>query len=75
LSTFCKGVCAAYKTNKFIKFPRGSAYENGAKYCSYCSIFMRYVGNRCPCCGLIMRTRPRRGVNKDRLLERIARVC
>ncbi len=52
----CKGVCEEFKGDKI---PNGSKYEYGQKRCTLCSIFLSVSGIRCPCCSVLLRTKPR----------------
>lgn len=52
----CKGICEEFKGEKV---PNGSRYEIGQKRCSMCSMFLTIVSIRCPCCGVILRTKSR----------------
>lgn len=52
----CKGVCDDFKGEKI---PNGSKYEFGQKRCTLCSIFLNVPGVRCPCCSVLLRTKPR----------------
>jgi len=36
----------------------GKIYQNGIKYCSICSIFMKIDGYRCQCCKSNLRSKP-----------------
>ena len=51
-----KGVCHRYKA-KWI--PQKERYANGQKQCNVCEIFVSWDGFSCPCCGMLLRTRPR----------------
>ena len=52
----CRGTCDRYKAKK----PFGmSRYAAGQKRCQDCEIFMNTAGNRCPCCNMKLRVRPR----------------
>lgn len=52
----CKGVCEEFKGDRI---PNGSKYEYGQKRCTLCSIFLSVSGVRCPCCSVLLRTKPR----------------
>jgi len=52
----CKGVCNQYKAKWGTHQYR---YASGQKRCNVCEIFVNWDGYRCPCCGMILRTRPR----------------
>jgi hypothetical protein len=52
----CKGICIRHKATK----PTGvGRYSTGQKRCQICTIFLRWDGFWCPCCGYRLRTRPR----------------
>jgi len=52
----CKGVCTKYKAKWTMQQFR---YTNGQKRCNICEIFVTWDGRHCPCCGMLLRTRPR----------------
>ena len=52
----CKGVCYRYQS---IGGGMYSAYKKGFKWCTECSIYIKYEENRCPCCGYPLRTKRR----------------
>jgi hypothetical protein len=52
----CKGVCHRYKAKWTTQTQR---YENGQKRCNVCEIFVNWEGIFCPCCKMLLRTRPR----------------
>ena len=52
----CKGICHKYKAKWGAQQFR---YANGQKRCNTCEIFVRWDGHSCPCCGMLLRTRPR----------------
>jgi len=52
----CKGICDDFKGEKI---PNGSKYEFGQKRCTLCSVFLSFSGVRCPCCSVLLRTKPR----------------
>ena len=52
----CFRVCKNYKAKKK---SRESHYELGHKRCSTCEIFVDWDGNTCPCCGMLLRTKPK----------------
>ena len=48
----CKQVCEKYK--------KKSRYDSDdSKYCSKCTIFIKWDGIRCPCCSIILKQKPR----------------
>jgi predicted amidophosphoribosyltransferase len=61
----CKGICIRHRAQR----PSGSfgRYATGQKRCQVCSIFLRWDGLWCPCCGYKVRTRPRCSKYKQKL--------
>ena len=53
----CKGICRKYKTQ--INTLEGGRYEQGQKRCHECELFIEWKGLWCPCCGRLLRTKPR----------------
>jgi hypothetical protein len=64
----CKGICLRHRALK-PKVAEGGRYLTGQKRCQVCSIFMRWPGLFCPCCGYRLRTRPRNYKFKSRLRD------
>ncbi len=56
MAQMCKGVCIQYKGPRM---QNGKRYESGQKRCSYCDLFILTKEIRCPCCGVILRTKSR----------------
>ena len=52
----CKGICHRHKAKWGAQQYR---YANGQKRCNVCEIFVNWDGRCCPCCGMLLRTRPR----------------
>ena len=52
----CKGVCHKYKAKCGLRKYR---YASGQKRCNVCEIFVQWDGHSCPCCGMLLRTRPK----------------
>lgn len=52
----CKGLCNRIQSKPFGNVRK---YDSGYKRCSYCNVFMKINGLRCPCCALILRTKSR----------------
>ncbi|WP_316505610.1 hypothetical protein [Nitrosopumilus sp.] len=63
----CKGICIRYKSGR--PFGINSRYENGQKRCSICEIFINWDGKYCPCCGYVLRTKPKGTQTRHRLME------
>ncbi|HKX80941.1 MAG TPA: hypothetical protein VJL54_01670 [Nitrososphaera sp.] len=51
----CRGICTKYKASRQ---ERGGHYGNGHKRCNECELFLSWPGAKCPCCKLVLRTRP-----------------
>jgi len=64
----CNELCKKYKIkgNSY----EGGRYEQGQKRCPQCEIFIEWEGLWCPCCGRLLRTKPRSTRLKRRLLLR-----
>ncbi len=62
----CKGICVKYKATKSSSY--SSHYQLDHKRCSRCEIFLEWDGNFCPCCGIILRTRPKNTSGRKELL-------
>ena len=63
MATSCKGICEMFKgddTSMRLK------YQEGQKCCSYCEIFLKVIGLRCPCCKTILRIKARNRFSKLR---------
>jgi hypothetical protein len=57
----CKGICIRHKA--------ANHYANEQKCCQVCDLFIKWNGLCCPCCGYILRTRPRKNIKKANLRE------
>jgi len=57
----CKNICTQYKVTKG---RRTSYYVRGYKRRSVCKIFLDWQGSTCPCCGLMLRVRPRHQISE-----------
>jgi len=64
MTSYCRDKCLEFKAAKPYQGPR---YTLGQKRCMKCCIFIDYEGYRCPCCGNVLRTRPRSHKYKDKL--------
>lgn len=62
----CRGTCIKYKAKRESSF--SGHYELGHKRCSSCEIFIKWDGFHCPCCGIILRTRPKSTSGRHQLL-------
>ncbi len=52
----CKGICHRYKAKWGTQKYR---YVSGQKRCNVCELFVNWDGYHCPCCGILLRTRPK----------------
>jgi len=57
----CKGVCHKYRAKCGLRKYR---YASGQKRCNICEIFVQLNDHSCPCCGMLLRTRPKSGKAK-----------
>ena len=62
----CNGSCKKYKA--LGNTHEGGRYEQGQKRCHRCEIYINWEGLWCPCCGYLLRTKPRGTKLKRRLL-------
>ena len=53
----CNGSCKKYKATGSTR--EGGRYEQGQKRCHRCEIYIEWEGLWCPCCGYLLRTKPR----------------
>jgi len=67
----CKGICHRYKA-KWSGIQ--SRYAEGQKRCNACEIFLKWNGFGCPCCGKLLRTRPRDGEHKRKFLAQEIKI-
>jgi hypothetical protein len=70
----CKGICHKYKAIK-PALP-DTRYGIGQKWCNLCDVFINWDKNKCPCCGLMLRTRPRDTKSREqlRIIQQIKRI-
>lgn len=61
----CKGTCVRYRAPPSVRMSR---YDNGQKRCQVCSIFLTWIGDSCPCCGVKLRTKSRNYKTRSFLL-------
>jgi rRNA maturation endonuclease Nob1 len=65
----CKGTCIRYKVKKPVK---KSAYLiAGVKRCNHCSLFIKWEGLFCPCCGYRIRAKPRASRYRAKVTEEL----
>lgn len=65
--TGCRGICPRYKPQSK-SFNR---YDAENKYCGLCEKRIASIAIHCPCCGKILRTRPRSRVHKENWKKRV----
>lgn len=58
----CNSICEKYKATRPIG---GKRYSIGQKRCKSCSIFIKWEGAYCPCCGYKLRTMPRHTEDRE----------
>ena len=68
----CKGICNRHKAKMVLK--NGGRYANSQKRCQICSIYIKWEGLYCPCCGYRLRTKPRNKKYKNKLIESQQRI-
>jgi len=61
----CKGICEKYKPHGNVSDGR---YKVGQKRCRNCETYIQWDGLWCPCCGCMMRAKPRNRKHKEALL-------
>ncbi|MFQ5496855.1 MAG: hypothetical protein ACE5DU_03115 [Nitrosopumilus sp.] len=62
----CNRTCKKFKAKS--NSPDGGRYEHGQKRCPECEVFIEWEGLWCPCCGRLLRTKPRARKLKRRLM-------
>jgi len=70
----CKGMCYKYKAKK-PSYPH-TRYEIRQKRCNECNIFMNWDGKYCPCCNVVLRTKPKGTIQRQqlRIIQQIKRI-
>lgn len=68
----CKGICEQYK----VKRPHSDTtrYESGQKRYNMCDVFTKWDGIRCPCCGSMLRTKPKNARHRIRIMQQVKRI-
>jgi hypothetical protein len=61
----CKGICIRHRAQRPASY--FGRYATGQKRCQVCSIYMKWDGAWCPCCGCRVRTKPRNSKFKQKL--------
>lgn len=62
----CKGICTKYKA---VGRSSDGRYKKGQKRCQVCALFIMCVGLFCPCCGNMLRNKPRSRKLKEKLIN------
>jgi len=65
----CMGTHNRYPPKKYHGIAKGYYDILGNSWCSKCDKRMFWMGLYCPCCGVILRKRPRQKDQRDRWLE------
>jgi hypothetical protein len=66
----CREICSKYSVKRPLLKEIGR-YEDGQKRCSSCVIYINWKGPNCPCCGHILRTKPRNKNGRNKLSNKI----
>ncbi len=53
----CNNSCKKFQAKS--NSAMGGRYEQGQKRCPECEVFIEWEGLWCPCCGRLLRTKPR----------------
>ena len=64
LGRTCRGICQMHEAKSM---SNGLRYESGQKRCTFCGVFFLIDDNRCPCCKVILRSKPRAKQRKENL--------
>ena len=67
----CNGSCKKFKA--ISNGQDGGRYEQGQKRCPQCELFITWEGLWCPCCGRLLRTKPRARKLKQRLALKMSK--
>ena len=67
---YCREICSKFKVKRSDTKIFGR-YNSGQKRCSSCVIYINWDGTRCPCCGHILRTKPRNSSGHNKLFRNI----
>ena len=67
---YCNGICFNHAVKK-LRPGHGGRYESGQKRCSVCEIYIIWAGRNCPCCRTALRSKPRYGKGRDRIVPSI----
>ena len=64
----CREICSKYTVKKINPKVKGM-YESGHKRCSSCEQFLSWNGIHCPCCGTILRVKPRNSMDRAKMIQ------
>lgn len=67
----CKGICYRHKPRWISQTLR---YANGQKRCVSCDVYLVWDGRFCPCCGRLLRQKPRTVKSKQMFVEQKMRL-
>lgn len=62
----CRGIC--------VKESKRAEYINGFKSCKQCGRFFNTVAVHCPCCGLVLKTKPESSTRKLIYYKKLAEL-
>jgi len=66
----CNQICSKYAVKK-LAAKYGGLYEAGHKRCTSCEIYLIWNDVHCPCCGCILRAKPRNAKARSKLVKLI----
>ena len=67
----CKGICNRFKHTQQWGLPK---YAPGRKRCSVCEAFFKTEDVRCPCCHIILKTKPQERLLKIKHAQRVKKT-
>ena len=67
---YCREICIKYGV-KNVSPKEIGRYESGQKRCTSCEIYINWDGKHCPCCGHLLRTKPRNSRGKNILTQKL----
>lgn len=62
----CNNFCKEFKSIGISA--KNGRYGQGQKRCTFCGVFLMWKGIHCPCCGYLLRTKPRSKRLKQKLM-------
>ena len=66
----CNQICSQYAVKK-LAAKYGGLYEAGHKRCSECEVYLIWDEVHCPCCGCVLRAKPRNAKARSKLVDMI----